>query len=149
MHQPHLKPADRDLFLTVVDLLIGGDTTLRARVIAGGQAVFVQDVLFAASASVDKLPSLTAEALRALYQVADAPTSYGAAARLMLTSHREVELRRAEQAEIEALARWEGEVEARRMRAAEKKAAEEAKAKEQRRALKAKRSKAAPARAAA
>lgn len=137
MHQPHLKPVVRDLFLTVVDLLISGDTTLRARVIAGGQAVFIQEVLFAASASVDCLPAMTSEALRALYAVADAPVSYGAAARLILTSHREVELRRVEQVEEAALARWEADVEARCIRAAEKRDAEAAKAKAERQALRA------------
>jgi hypothetical protein len=130
-----LPPDTRDLLLTLFDRLTDGSVKLRDRLILSGRIVIVTDALFGGVGSDDRLPAMAAEVLQALYRMPEPPRTYGDACRTVLLNHTAVETRRAEEAEVEALARWEGEVEARRIRAVERSEAEVAKAKEQRKAL--------------
>ncbi len=128
-----LPPDRRDLFLTVVDLLAAGTTTIRGRVTANGYAVNIADVLFdtAASGAAHRLPSMVSELLGNLYHLHpdDVPRTYQDAARSILLNHGAVEARRAEEAELAAVTKWEAAVEDRRLRAAERSEAERLKAK--------------------
>lgn len=120
-----LKPRERDLFLSIVDLLASNATTLRARVVVGGFAVTVSDVLFetAARGAGHKLPSMVGDMIVALYTLDDAPRTYEAAAKVILLGHPALELRRAEQAEEAAMAAAEAEMEQRRISAERKRQA--------------------------
>lgn len=124
MSGARLKPEQRDLFLNVLDMLAAGTALLRGRVVAGGFAASVTDVLFGATASEDRLPAMAGELIRNLYRVEDAPRTYGAAARTILLEHVAVEIRRAEQAEEAAQAATEAAAENRKLRARAKDEAE-------------------------
>lgn len=75
-----MRPAERDLFLSVVDLLAASTTMLRARVITSGFAVTVSDVLFetAAKGEGNRLPAMISEMLANLYHLSadDVPRTY-------------------------------------------------------------------------
>jgi hypothetical protein len=145
-----LPPDQRDLLLTLFDRLMDGSVKLRDRLILSGRIVVVTDELFTGAGSEDRLPAMAADALQALYRTPEPPRTYGDACRAVLLNHTAVETRRAEDTELQAMARHEAAVEERRIRSVERKAAEDERAKAERRALRAaKRSKAAPARAAA
>ena len=124
-----LRPAERDLFLSVLDALAAGTATLRGRVIAGGLAADVADIMFdvAARGAGHRLPAMVTELLVNMYRLHpdDAPVSYDAAARVILLEHPALQRRRDEEVEEAAIAAAEAAAENRKLRARGKAEAEQ------------------------